>query len=733
MEAPIRKPLSPAFRMALLAGAVETVRLHLRSGGDINAADDKGRSPLMLAASKGRLDLCQLLLEEGADIGTRDHAGNDALVVARSRGHADVATLLGGAAAADRERRSGGLNGKDGDARKADGLPFRSGASPETAVACARQDELIPLVPVAGQRLEAETRDGAIEPAVLAEDDDFIDLSAWQEEIQGAPPPDDPSCADGATALQRLISLHVPVDTDADWDDIEIELPEAQELIRQRMPLTENEQEALSLLLVEALRDSRVREDRIAAILPNADEEADHTKATLFAVLRHAFADLGVEIDDDPEAPDAILQADEYDQERYGDAAAEALAFVRLCQSSDSEPFYLYFKSLPKDRLTAADEVALGESMERGMLEMLAAICTSPAVVARLHADAVAVLCGDASVQAMFGYAVGRDARDEDEHADEDDAEGEELLDAEASAPQIPAETVAQLRAIIEVSRCQGADRADLATRLFLAGLAPSYLAELQRIAAESDTTGGLLSRIRDGLARVEKARRRLVETNLRLVIWVARKHGGLALTDRIQEGNIGLMRAAERYDHRRGVKFSTYAIWWIRQAITRAVADTARTIRLPVHAHDTLRRIDRAREAARASTGREPDPEEIAEALQLSPYQVRRLLAAPEEPTSLDSVWETVAGLPEETRCSPEEVLCVVQMQRLVRRHLEALGRRDRDVICRRFGIDCDEQTLEEIGLSYGVTRERIRQIEAKAMSRLSHPGRVKHLQRVC
>lgn len=394
MEAVGRRPLSPAFRMAILAGAMESVRLHLRSGIDINATDEKGRSPLILAASRGRLDLCQLLLAEGADPGIRDNEGNDALAVARLRGQAEIAALLASAALNAEELSPDGLC--EDEHRPVDERTVSFGA------------EIIPLNAPATEEVSANHGSPHNSSSLLLSDGEHeFDLSFWQEETESPPPPDDPVFADGAALLQNLISRHVPIDRDADWEDVEIDLPEIRDLVHRRSSLTEEDLTALRVLLVEALRDGRVHRERISACLTDRADRDESENAALDDGLRIVLADLGVEIDDDPQAPDVFPETDEIDEEKYDDLAAEALAFLSDHQSSDADPFYLYTKSIPSDRLTRDDEIALGGAIERAMLEVFLAVAGSPAVVEKLLADAEAILRGDMPTQDIRGGCGG--------------------------------------------------------------------------------------------------------------------------------------------------------------------------------------------------------------------------------------------------------------------------------------------------------------------------------------
>lgn len=654
----------------------------------------------MLAAAKNKGPICELLLSSGADPTLKTPDGRDALDLARAAGAADAILVLERL----RPKTEAPLQ-ETPDAL----LGWKADADPEVPLGAAPEGiHGVALFEVDGE-------------------DDSLDLSGWETEEDGAAPEDNRPLVEAIRAVHSSISMHAPIDTAEDWAEFEASLPERAERL-QRAGDEEGRREILRVLR-RALREGSVPERELAAIFDGEDgllNESD--KALLMLVL----GDLGGETDERIE-PEGYEDAWEERDDDEG-AVAEAWAFLEDIRSGRNEPLRFYFRDMRVGRLlTAEEELSLGREMEDGLASALDALASWPEGVASFLAFADMVRSGALEAESV---SEGR-ADDEDMEpstrvapAQLEEYEGDE----EGSGVVLPVKArefldkAGVVNSLAENAGRGGADERALRAALEAANLAPAFLALLADATAK-ESGSGAGRRFHVGVARHAKARERMVVSNLRLVLSVVKRYQGLGLPleDLIQEGNLGLMRAVDRYDWRKGFRFSTYATWWIRQQASRAVADKGRTIRTPVHVNDIMLKIMREAVELEHVTGRVPSPEALALRLSIPTKKVSALMARMEEPVALhevDSSGEAPGDclVDESPAADPVTLIDKVYQARNLEGLLAKLDPRQAAVIRFRFGLGCgDQRTLEETGEHFGVTRERIRQIERSALNSLA------------
>lgn len=720
-------PMHPLLRMAVQNDRADLVAIHAARGASLDRRDSEGRTALVLAVLKGAERACAALLDAGADPSLPDAEDRDPLSIALELRHHRIAALL-------RERL--GPSGTPIDTP----VSMHVTGDQEDAASIPGFVEFSPLEPAPPEALIIRgVEEAPPEPFIIGDETD-LDISGWEEEPDIPPPPENRDLIDAAAAVQDRISSHVVVDLDEDWSDVLIDLPEIEEVrVRQRIRDDIDERQIARLLRAGADL-GWVNPGWVLAVAPEAEGAVGEADETYLANLLTTLGDMGVLVD--AESPlqeielDDVLSAFDEDEEDGVSPAGAEIDFLRLLDSSSSDPLTRYVADLGTYKPLSTDhEAELGRRIRAGGREGIRAVALSPAALGTLLDAANRVRSGELALHQVVAIP----APDDDSQADDD-------IDDDAYRTDLSFDTseqqAARLEAFLggieslrrEAGRTTGNTPEDFhrfteaaSDILESLDLSIDFIRKLHEAVRADPKAFEGRRRLEAAQRDADEARDEMIKANLRLVMWVARRYAGWSFTDAIQEGNAGLLKAVEKFDPSFANKFSTYAVWWIRQSITRAIADTARTIRVPVHMVERLNKVRKAVEALHVPDQHEPPVEAMAEHAALSPHEVRKALRVPDEPCALDDVRDVI----DLTTPDPEDAAVASSLKRTIHGMLSELNWRERTVICMRFGIgQHDEHTLEEVGRVFDVTRERIRQIERTALERLAHPGRRKPLE---
>ncbi|PIT77898.1 RNA polymerase sigma factor RpoD [Limnohabitans sp. G3-2] len=811
----IKSALNRLLKIAVANGVENAIKVHIAKGDDLNARDDAGNTPLMIAAKKKQTNACRLLLENGADPLLLDLQGKDAVAIASDAGCSETAELIQSF------------------------MPVLVAAQPMKQV----PDLLPPVTTEQATEPSATSNDFTVDP-VQDELNSEWNIGDWEPEEEAPPPEENPEIALKVKVQQKAISEHVAIDTSADWEGFDVSLPEfAEPIVRTAIAET---RAAVRSALLRVLREGSVPDFQIqdVALSEFGIEDLDFSNN-----IRQVINDLGGQTDERHEYVSIFddftvhLNEDETaEEERYLNSALEYLDDL---SGSSNDPGRLYMREMGKAELLSREgEIEVAKRIEKGLMDMMQAISASPATIAEILRMANEIREGKVVISTVVdGFAnlneaddyVAEEDFDEFDEANEDgnhddsqaqtkrleelknqaldrfdqitilfevlhkvyDKEGwgtsnyvrsQTALSEELMTIRFTTKVIEMLCGIVrgQVNDVRKMERelrriivdkcgyphdqflAEFSGRDRNGGRVASHLLDLKWMEKQATSSmpwaaniGRNISQIQDiqrnlidlqcqvvvpldelkdinkrmnaGDRACRDAKREMIEANLRLVLSIAKKYTnrGLEFLDLLQEGNIGLMKAVDKFQYRRGFKFSTYATWWIRQAVSRAVADQARTIRIPVHMIETINKLNRISRQYFQEHGTKADVSVLSDRMEIPEDRIRRIIKSDIELVPLDTLLDKEGNLmaqliEDDAQSAPMNVALQHNIYETVRDILDSLTPNEARILRMRFGIDLStDHTLEEVGQVFGVTRERIRQIESKALRKLKHPSR--------
>jgi RNA polymerase primary sigma factor len=687
--------------MSIINGIRDAVEQQLASGVDINACDEKGKTPLILASAKAHLDLCIFLLEKGANPDHKDAEGKNALHFAIQNGNQGLVALL---------------------------LQYKKHMT--TSLTLPVNEE---------ESLQASYNTKISYDIILNETNlnpitDESILSSWEEELETTAPNSDFGCFLEAKKIQQESLQHKVVDNDEDWLDVDIELPEIHSYGR-KLYIDDKAKwiPAVRKLFRAGLKDLVLCEEQINEIIPH-DEWGEEIDPNFKIKLQIAIEDFGIYIDEKIALPGLPEDNDE-DEEVNGKDGDEdddenldrKIKYFKDLMVENNDPSDLYFNEIKTgDLLSQKEEVKIGKEISDGMKAIIGAIIENKPALKEL----ISILeksTEDKSTLKKFAFYEGEKTKNinDDSHPNVWNTKNKNGLQQNKVKKLL--EKFPKLYA--PQSKYTG-----LVDKIHQLNLNENLIIHLKKIIIENSNDQATYRLTEYNFQKIREGRIQLVESNLRLVPWVARKYKGLPYLDLIQEGNLGLIKAAERFDYQRGVKFSTYAVWWIRQSITRAISNHSRFIRIPSHLNDNCRRIKKSIEKSIVSTGQAPTNQILASELLASVETVKKLVEIQDEPICIDEI-TNFDLLPVEGKLSQNtfhfsEIVNQTDIQESVSKALNTLKAREAKIISMRFGIGkYNEHSLREVGVKMGLSRERIRQIERNSLIKLQRSGLIQSL----